>query len=99
VRHRLPPLVAERLRSLSERPIEPTEKGFGSLARPVRAGGAAGAAVAWAAGSGAAAGRGGAASTGAPGRVSAASLAAARPSLHAGGFSYPLLTLRDAALR
>jgi D-serine deaminase-like pyridoxal phosphate-dependent protein len=31
--------------------------------------------------------------------VSAASLAAARPSLHAGGFSYPLLTLRDAALR
>jgi len=63
----LPPLVAERLRALSERPIEPTEKGFGSLARPVR--------------------------------VSAASLAAARPSLHAGGFSYPLLTLRDAALR
>jgi D-serine dehydratase len=72
VRHRLPPLVAERLRALSERPIEPTEKGFGS-----RLGAAAGSRV----------------------RVSAASLAAARPSLHAGGFSYPLLTLRDAALR
>ena len=119
MRHRLPPPVAERLRALSERPIEPTEKGFGSLARPVRAGGAAGAAAAWAAGSGAAGsraggsgagasgvagfgaapGRGGAAGTGAPGRVSAASLAAARPSLHAGGFSYPLLTLRDAPLR
>jgi D-serine dehydratase len=72
VRHRLPPLVAERLRALSERPIEPTEKGFGS-----RSGTAAGSRV----------------------RVSAASLAAARPSLHAGGFSYPLLTLRDAALQ
>jgi D-serine dehydratase len=72
VRHRLPPPVAERLRGLSERPIEPTEKGFGS-----RFGTAAGSRV----------------------RVSAASLAAARPSLHAGGFSYPLLTLRDAALR
>ena len=72
MRHRLPPLVAERLRALSERPIEPTEKGFGS-----RFGATAGNRV----------------------RVSAASLAAARPSLHAGGFSYPLLTLRDAALR
>jgi D-serine dehydratase len=72
VRHRLPPPVAERLRALSERPIEPTEKGFGS-----RFGAAAGSQA----------------------RVSAASLAAARPSLHAGGFSYPLLTLRDAALR
>ncbi|HEY6295175.1 MAG TPA: amino acid deaminase, partial [Streptosporangiaceae bacterium] len=68
----MPPLVAERLRALSERPIEPTEKGFGS-----RFGAAPGHRV----------------------RVSAASLAAARPSLHAGGFSYPLLTLRDAALR
>jgi D-serine dehydratase len=76
VRHRLPPLVAERLRALSERPIEPTEKGFGSVAaRSPRAAGAS------------------------AGRVSAASLAAARPPLHAGGFSYPLLTLRDAALR
>jgi D-serine dehydratase len=72
VRHRLPPLVAERLRALSERPIEPTEKGFGSRSRA-----AAGNRV----------------------RISAASLAAARPSLHAGEFSYPLLTLRDAALR
>ncbi len=119
MRHRLPPRVAERLRALSERPIEPTEKGFGSLAGTVRAVGAAGAAVAWATGSGAAGsmaggsraaasgvpgfraapGRGGVVGTGATGRVSAASLAATRPSLHAGGFSYPLLTLRDAALR
>ncbi len=76
MRHRLPPLVAERLRALSERPIEPAEKGFGSLAaRPGRAGAAQGR------------------------RVSAASLAAARPSLHAAGFTYPLLTARDAALR
>ena len=78
MRHRLPPLVAERLRVLSERAIEPTEKGFGS-----RAAGATG--------------FGGIGSV--PGRVSAASLAAARPSLHAGRFSYPLLTLRGAALR
>jgi D-serine dehydratase len=78
VRHRLPPLVAERLRALSERPIEPTEKGFGSLAaRPGRDPGTFGGA----------------------GRVSAASLAAARPPLHAAGFTYPLLTLRDTALR
>ena len=78
MRHRLPPLVAERLRALSERPIEPVEKGFGSLAaRPGR----------------------GAGTPGGSGRVSAASLAAARPSLHAAGFTYPLLTLRDAALR
>ena len=27
----LPPLVAERLRALRERPIDPTEKGFGLL--------------------------------------------------------------------
>jgi len=67
VGHRLPPLVSERLRALSERPIEPTEKGFGTLA--------------------------------AAGRVSAASLAAARPSLHAAGFGYPLLTVRESALR
>jgi D-serine dehydratase len=74
----LPPLVAERLRALSERPIEPVEKGFGSLAgRPGREPGTPGVA----------------------GRLSAASLAAARPSLHAAGFTYPLLTLRDAALR
>jgi len=93
VRHRLPPRVAERLRALGERPIEPTEKGFGSLAwRPV---GAAGAGGSGAGGFGA----GGFGAAGNPPRVSAASLAATRPSLHAGGFSYPLLTLRDAALR
>jgi D-serine dehydratase len=81
VRHRLPPLVAERLRALSERPVEPTEKGFGSLAaRQAR-------------------GRGATGSAASAGRVSAASLAAGRPPLHAGGFSYPLLTLRDSALR
>jgi D-serine deaminase-like pyridoxal phosphate-dependent protein len=67
VSHRLPPLVAERVRALRERPIEPTEKGFGSLA--------------------------------AGGGVSAATLAAARPPLHAAGFTYPLLTLRETALR
>jgi D-serine dehydratase len=81
VRHRLPPLVAERLRALSERPIEPTEKGFGwAASRPPRTGTGVGAGTT-------------------AGRVSAASLAADRPSLHAGGFSYPFLILRDAALR
>ncbi len=59
----LPPLVAERLRALRERPIDPTEKGFAPLA-------AAG----------------------------AARLAAAGPALHAAGFTYPLLTLRESAL-
>ena len=63
----LPPQLAERLRALRDRPVEPTEKGFGPLA------------------------------TGGPG-VTAASLAAARPALHAAGFSYPLLTLRETAL-
>jgi D-serine dehydratase len=61
----LPPLVAERLGSLRERPIEPTEKGFGALR----------------------------------GRASAASLAAARPWLPRSGLTYPLLTLRESALR
>ncbi len=61
----LPPLVAERLGALRERPIEPTEKGFGSLR----------------------------------GRASAASLAAARPWLPQSGLVYPLLTLRESALR
>ena len=65
--HRMPPLVAARLRALRERPIEPVEKGFGSLA--------------------------------AGGTVSAATLAAARPPLHAAGLGYPLLTLRETALR
>ncbi len=59
----LPPLVAERLRALRERPIDPTEKGFGPLAA-----------------------------------ASAARLAADRPALHAAGFTYPLLTLRESAL-
>ena len=59
----VPPLLAERLRALRERPIDPTEKGFGPLA-------AAG----------------------------AARLAAVRPALHAAGFTYPLLTLRESAL-
>jgi D-serine dehydratase len=70
VRNPLPPQVAERLRALRDRPVEPTEKGFGPLATAFR---------------------------GDPG-VTAASLAAARPALHAAGFSYPLLTLREAAL-
>jgi D-serine dehydratase len=61
----LPPLVAERLAALRERPIEPTEKGFGSLR----------------------------------GRASAASLTAARPPVREAGLTYPLLTLRESALR
>jgi D-serine dehydratase len=61
----LPPLVAERLGVLRERPIEPTEKGFGALR----------------------------------GRASAASLAAGRPWLPHSGLTYPLLTLRESALR
>jgi D-serine dehydratase len=64
VTHPLPPLVAERLRALRERPVEVTEKGCGA----------------------ASAGR------------SAAELAATRPPLHAAGFTYPLLTLRESAL-
>ena len=59
------PLVTERLAALHERPVEPVEKGFGSLG----------------------------------GRASAASLAAARPPLHEAGLTYPLLTLRESALR
>src|ERR1700722_8142954 len=61
----MPPLLADRLHALRDRPIEPTEKGFGVLA-------ASG--------------------------PSAASLAAARLPVHAAGFSYPLLTLRETAL-
>jgi D-serine deaminase-like pyridoxal phosphate-dependent protein len=67
VTYPVPPLLEERLRALRERPIEPVEKGFGSLA-----GGSV---------------------------VSAATLAAARPPLHAAGLTYPLLTLRETALR
>jgi D-serine deaminase-like pyridoxal phosphate-dependent protein len=84
VRNSLPPLVAERLRALRERPIDPTEKGFAPL----------GAAGGGPAGGGAAGG--GAAANG--GGVTAARLAAARPGLHAAGFTYPLLTLRESAL-
>ena len=61
----LPSVVAERLGLLRERPIEPTEKGFGALR----------------------------------GRASAASLAAARLRLPHSGLTYPLLTLRESALR
>ncbi len=82
MRNPLPPQVAERLRALRERPIEPTEKGFWPLATAGPAHPALG-------GSG---GRGGGAG------VTAAGLAAARPALHAAGFSYPLLTLRESAL-
>jgi D-serine dehydratase len=64
VTHPLPPLVAERLRALRERPVEPAEKGCGASA------------AVW----------------------SADELAAARPPLHAAGFTYPLLTLRESAL-
>ena len=76
MRNPLPPQVAERLRALRERPIEPTEKGFGPLAT---------------AGPGYPAFGGGAS-------VTAAGLAAARPVLHAAGFTYPLLTLCESAL-
>jgi len=76
VRNSLPPRVAEQLSALRERPIEPTEKGFGLLATAGPAGPAHGA------GAG----------------VTAAGLAATGPALHAAGFSYPLLTLRESAL-
>jgi D-serine dehydratase len=67
VTHPLPPLVAERLRALRERPVEPTDKGFGLLAS----------------------GMDGPAPEG---------LAGTAPALHAAGFSYPVLTLRESAL-
>ena len=89
MRNPLPPLVAERIDALRERPIDPTEKGFGLLA-------AAGAGVS-AAGLTAPAGVS-AAGLAAPAGVSAAGLAAARPGLHAAGLTYPLLTLRESAL-
>ena len=62
--HPLPPLVAERLAALRERPAEPTDKGLGLLA---------------------------------PGPAPA-ELARTRPAVHAAGFSYPVLTLRESAL-
>ncbi len=82
MRNPLPPQLAERLGALRDRPVEPTDKGFGLLA-PAGAGmTAAGMTAAGATAAGA----------------TAASLAAARPALHAAGFSYPLLTLRETAL-
>ena len=65
--HPLPPLVAERLAALRERPTEPIDKGFGLLAS----------------------------GTDGP---SAEGLAGTRPAVHAAGFSYPVLTLRESAL-
>jgi D-serine dehydratase len=70
----LPPLVAERLRALRMRPIDPVEKGAGSLSAlssPARMSVA---------------------------QMSVAELAATRPRLHAAGFTYPLLTLRESPL-
>ena len=64
----LPPLVAERLHALRMRPIDPAEKGAGSLSALSAA------------------------------QPSAEELAATRPRLHAAGFTYPLLTLRESAL-
>ena len=87
MRNPLPPLVAERLRALRERPIDPTEKGIGSLAAAQAGATGAGATGAGATGAGKAGGD-----------VTAAGLAAARPGLHAAGFTYPLLTLRESAL-
>ena len=65
--HPLPPLVAERLRALRERPAEPTDKGLGLLASGMDGPAPAG-------------------------------LARTRPTVHAAGFSYPVLTLRESAL-
>jgi D-serine dehydratase len=67
VTYPLPPLVAERLRALRERPAEPTDKGFGLLASGMDGPAPAG-------------------------------LARTRPAVHAAGFSYPVLTLRESAL-
>ena len=65
--HPLPPLVAERLAALRERPTEPIDKGFGLLASGMDGPAPAG-------------------------------LARTRPAVHAAGFSYPVLTLRELAL-
>jgi D-serine deaminase-like pyridoxal phosphate-dependent protein len=67
VTHPLPPLVAERLRTLREHPAEPTDKGVGLLASR----------------------------TDGP---SPEGLAGTTPAVHAAGFSYPVLTLRESAL-
>jgi D-serine deaminase-like pyridoxal phosphate-dependent protein len=97
VRNPLPPQVAERLRALRERPIDPTEKGFGPLATaglPMAGLPMAGLSVAGLP-------MAGLSVAGLPvpgGVVTAAGLAAAQPALHAAGFTYPLLTLRESAL-
>ena len=65
--HPLPPLVAERLAALRERPAEPTDKGFALLASGIDGPAPAG-------------------------------LAGSGTTLHAAGFSYPVLTLRESAL-
>ena len=114
MRKPLPPLVAERLRALRERPIEETEKGFGLLAAAggtsasgtsaggTSAGGtsAGGTSASGTSASGTSAGGTSAGGTSAANGagVTAARLAAARPDLHAAGFTYPLLTLRESAL-
>ena len=102
VRNPLPPQVAERLRALRERPIDPTEKGFGPLATaglPVAGLPVAGLPVAGLPVAGLpVAGLPVAGLPVAGGVVTAAGLAAARPALHAAGFTYPLLTLRESAL-
>ena len=72
----LPPPMEERLRALRERPVDPAEKGVGSLAPS--------------------AGLTGFGLTGFG--LTGAGLAAARPAVHAAGFTYPLLTLRETAL-
>jgi len=64
----LPPRLAERLRALRARPIDPTEKGFAFADRHASS-------------------------------PTAASIAVDRPQLYAAGLSYPLLTLRESALR
>jgi D-serine deaminase-like pyridoxal phosphate-dependent protein len=97
LRNPLPPLVAERLRALRERPIDPIEKGIGSLAAAQAGATGAGATGAGATGAGAT-GAGATGAGAAGGDVTAAGLAAARPGLHAAGFTYPLLTLRESAL-
>ena len=87
--HPLPPPLEERLRALRERPIEPAEKGAGSLARAATSPGATSPGAT----------SPGATSPGATGAgATGAGLAAARPALHAAGFTYPLLTLRETAL-
>ncbi len=83
--HPLPPLVTERLRALREHPIGPDREGLRFADRrpwPFLSGHCPN--VPWFSGPGSAG-------------PTAASFAAARPPLHAAGFTYPLLTLRESA--